>query len=252
MKPETIAKLHRINQEFYQTFSQSFASTRKRIQPGIRKILREIPRQGNWLDIGCGSGALAVEWIRQERCGLYFGIDFSPNLICEAKKEILEVKKPEDLEVRFETADLINEDWLSPFENLNLDGALCFAVLHHIPGEEQRQMLCASFAELLDKKKKFYLSAWQVKNSARLVQRIQPWELVGINEDDLDAGDVLMDWRAEKKTGSHVSGLRYVHIFNKDGLSALAVNSGFSVTDSFYSDGKEGNLGLYQTWEVES
>ena len=78
MQPETIAKLHHINQEFYQTFAHSFASTRRRIQPGIRKVLQEIPTHGNWLDIGCGSGALAVEWIRQQRTGLYHGVDFSP------------------------------------------------------------------------------------------------------------------------------------------------------------------------------
>ena len=73
MKPATIAKLHRINQEFYQTFARSFASTRRRIQPGVRRIMQEIPERGNWLDIGCGSGALAAEWLRQKRQGVYFG-----------------------------------------------------------------------------------------------------------------------------------------------------------------------------------
>ena len=248
MKPETIAKLHRINQEFYQTFSRSFASTRRRIQPGIRKILQEIPGQGNWLDIGCGSGALAAEWMRQVRRGLYYGIDFSPNLIAEAKKEILKAQKSENLDVNFSTADLISEDWHASFEKINWDGVLCFAVLHHIPGEEQRQKLCASIAGLLGEDKKLYLSVWQVKNSPRLMQRIQPWELVGIDKDEPDAGDVLVDWRAENKTEPFLKGLRYVHVFSESELSSLAESSGFEVVDCFYSDGKEGNLGLYQTW----
>ena len=248
MKPETIARLHRINQEFYQTFSRSFASTRRRIQPGIRRVLQKIPVQGNWLDIGCGSGALAAEWMRQGRCGIYYGIDFSLNLIAEAKNEILEVEKPEDLEVKFITADLTSDGWHTPFENLDWDGAMCFAVLHHIPGEEQRQKLCASIAGLLGKDKKFYLSAWQIRNSPRLIERIQPWDIVGISESNLDAGDVLMDWRAELQGELSTGGLRYVHIFSESELSALAKASGFDVEDSFYSDGKEGNLGLYQTW----
>lgn len=248
MKPETIAKLHRINQEFYQNFSRSFASTRRRIQPGIRKILQEIPGQGNWLDIGCGSGALAAEWIRQKRQGLYYGIDFSPNLIAEAKKEILKAQKPENLDVNFSNADLISENWHAPFEKINWDGALCFAVLHHIPGEEQRQKLCASIAGLLGKDIKLYLSVWQVKNSPRLMQRIQPWELVGIDKGEIDAGDVLVDWRAENKTEPALQGLRYVHVFSESELTSLAGSSGFEVIDCFYSDGKEGNLGLYQTW----
>ncbi len=250
MKQETIAKLHHINQEFYQTFSRSFASTRKRIQPGIRKVLQEIPEHGNWLDIGCGSGALAAEWMRQGISGLYYGIDFSPNLINEAKNEIHLVPNPGNLEIKFKPADLISEGWDIPFKDSDWDGALCFAVLHHIPGADQRQKLCAAIAGLLGKEKKLYLSVWQVKNSPRLMQRIQPWSLVGIEEDELDAGDVLMDWRAETRGEKQLNGLRYVHLFTEGELNTLADNSGFKVRDSFYSDGKEGNLGLYQGWDV--
>ncbi len=141
MKPETIAQLHRINQEFYQTFSNSFAATRRRVQPGIRRVIEEIPKQGNWLDIGCGSGALAAEWLRQGRSGLYCGIDFSPNLIAEAEKEMSKIPQNKALEVQFITADLIDESWQIPFEKTVWDGALCFAVLHHIPGEDQRKRL---------------------------------------------------------------------------------------------------------------
>lgn len=251
MKPETIAKLHHINQEFYQTFSHSFASTRRRIQPGIRKILEEIPSLGNWLDVGCGSGALAVEWMRQGRSGLYYGIDFSSDLISEAKSEILSAQKPENLEIKFSPADLMSEGWNVPINNIDWTGALCFAVLHHIPGSNRRQKLCASIAGLLGKDKSLYLSVWQVRNSPRLMQRIQPWSQVGLKEDELDAGDVLMDWRAEYNGEKQLSGLRYVHIFTESELNTLAENSGFEVEDSFYSDGKEGSLGLYQTWEVK-
>jgi tRNA (uracil-5-)-methyltransferase TRM9 len=249
MKPETIASLHRINQEFYQTFSRSFASTRRRIQPGIRKVLGNIPVQGNWLDIGCGSGALAAEWMRQERQGLYKGIDFSPNLITEAQNEISEVQKTDGLQVKFATTDLISEGWQIPFKNIDWDGVLSFAVLHHIPGAEQRQKVCASIARLLGANKKFYFSVWQINNSKRLMERFQPWDRVGIDESDLDSGDVLMDWRAEINGGTTTGGLRYVHIFSESELSDLADNSGFEVSEKFYSDGKEGNLGLYQTWK---
>jgi SAM-dependent methyltransferase len=250
MKPETITKLHHINQEFYQTFSHSFASTRRRIQPGIRKVLQEILTHGNWLDIGCGSGALAAEWMRQQRSGLYHGIDFSSNLITEAQKEILAVQNPVDLEVRFSQIDLISEGWNIPFNNFNWDGALCFAVLHHIPGAEQRHKICTAVAGLLGKHKRLHLSVWQVMNSPKLMQRIQPWSLVGLDEDELDTGDVLMDWRAETKDEGQLKGLRYVHIFSESELAALAGNSGFAVKESFYSDGKEGSLGLYQSWDV--
>jgi len=251
MKPETIAKLHHINQEFYQTFARSFASTRRRIQPGIRRVLCEIPRQGNWLDIGCGSGALAVEWAKQQRTGLYQGIDFSQDLLSEAEKEIQAVQVPAGLKFSFSPADLISDGWNVPLKKTSWDGALCFAVLHHIPGSDLRQRICTSIAELLGNDKSLNLSVWQVQNSPRLMQRILPWSRAGLDENDLDAGDVLMDWRAGPDGEPNSQGIRYVHIFSEDELAALAEGSGFKVTDSFYSDGKEGNLGLYQSWIVK-
>jgi tRNA (uracil-5-)-methyltransferase TRM9 len=251
MRPETISRLQSINQEFYQTFSQSFASTRNRIQPGVRKILQEIPNDEKWLDIGCGSGTLAAEWMRQERQGLYLGIDQSPNLIAQAQKAILEIQKSEDLEVKFAVVDINFPDWQKPFENTSWDGALCFAVLHHIPGADRRERLCSAIAKLLGKNKKLYVSVWQVRNSPRLVKRIQPWNLIEVDEQNLEEGDVLMDWRAENGQDKNATGLRYVHIFKPDELSSLAEKSGFRVVDSFYSDGKEGSLGLYQTWISE-
>jgi hypothetical protein len=60
----------------------------------------------------------------------------------------------------------------------------------------------------------------------------------------LDEGDVLLDWRA-----GEVIGLRYVHTFSEDGLTQLAESVGFEVLETFYSDGRTGDLALYQVWE---
>jgi hypothetical protein len=87
------------------------------------------------------------------------------------------------------------------------------------------------------------LSVWQWQNSPRLKKRVVPWSTVNIDPEDLDDGDVLLDWRAGKTIG-----YRYVHTFSEDSLSILAKKAGFKVIESFYSDGKEGNLALYQLW----
>ena len=127
---------------------------------------------------------------------------------------------PVDLEVKFSPVDLIsNRLGYSLFKDTDWDGALCFAVLHHIPGTDLRQRICASIGGLLGKQKKLYLSVWQVRNSPRLMQRILPWSQAGLNEDDLDAGDVLMDWRAGTEGDDSLQGLRYVHIFTENELS---------------------------------
>ena len=63
---------------------------------------------------------------------------------------------------------------------------------------------------------------------------------------DVDAGDVLIDWRAEGESAG--AALRYVHAFSEEEMQRLAGKSGFQIRESWSSDGKEGNLGLYQVW----
>ena len=90
---------------------------------------------------------------------------------------------------------------------------------------------------------KFVHSEWQFLNSEKLTARIQPWERVNLTAADVDPGDTLLDWRSDG------NGLRYVHHFSAQELLTLAAESGFRVVESFLSDGANGRLGLYQTWE---
>jgi hypothetical protein len=118
-----------------------------------------------------------------------------------------------------------------------------FAVLHHLPGEALRRRVLGKMRSLLAPQGCFMHSEWQFLNSPRLQRRILPWETVGLSPEDVDPGDVLLDW----KQGGY--GLRYVHHFSESELARLAGEAAFSIRETFYSDGKEGNLGLYQVWE---
>ena len=118
-----------------------------------------------------------------------------------------------------------------------------FAVLHHIPSHEIRLELLRTVHGLLAENGKFILSNWQFLNSEKLKARVQLWQKAGIQASDVDAGDYLLDWR------SGGEGLRYVHHFDEGELSALAEAAGFTVLETFYSDGESGNLGLYQIWQ---
>jgi redox-sensitive bicupin YhaK (pirin superfamily) len=60
----------------------------------------------------------------------------------------------------------------------------------------------------------------------------------------VDENDYLLDWRRGGE------GLRYVHHFDEAELNAMATASGFQVREMFRSDGENGQLGLYQIWEV--
>jgi len=249
METWVIDKITFINQEFYQKFAESFAATRNRIQPGVTRLLHQTPDDRIWLDIGCGNSTLVQAWIEENRKGSYTGCDLSPALIDEARRRIGFLPVPEGLSIEFKQADLNQENWSQDFSHRQWDVISLFAVLHHIPSSINRQKICRSLRQLLPAGNPLYLSVWQLQNSARLLPRIKPWHLVGIKAQDVEEGDVLMDWRAGARIGDKPEALRYVHIFSEDELTTLAHSASFHVEETFYSDGKEGNLALYQIWK---
>jgi len=245
MDAEIKARLNGINQEFYQTFAESFSQTRGRVQPGVLQILSLMPRYGNFLDIGCGNGNLAQVWSQGGYLGNFVGLDFSPGLVAAARERIQAASN--DRSISFYEADLSRDDWTSVVPELKWDAIFSFAVLHHIPAAASRLRLCRQISAIACPDAKIWISVWQPLNSPRLQKRIIEWDTLDIEADQVENGDVLMDWRAHQNA-QHKPAYRYVHIFDHEELAMLAEQAGFSVQESFYSDGKEGNLGLYQCW----
>lgn len=250
MDQAIINRLNEINKEFYQTFAGSFSRTRSRVQPGVIRIMQKIPKHGNWLDLGCGNGNLALEWINQGRTGIYYGMDASSALVEHAQSRLSSISLDSGLNIGFHVADVLTENWSASLPQIGWDGVMMFAVLHHIPGFNQRFKVMKVLREMLGPGHPVYMSVWQLQNSPRLMSRVLPWSKVNIEQTCLEDGDVLMDWRAKDLGEPEGKGLRYVHIFNEKELADLASASGFQVEESTYSDGHEGNLGLYQCWRV--
>jgi SAM-dependent methyltransferase len=249
MQPETISFLLDLNHQFYQTFAQAFANTRRRIQPGIYRILQEIDPQGDWLDIGCGSGALGVEWIKQARRGSYLGLDFSSGLLDEARRSVAELTKA-GLTVEYQAADLGKPDWDAGIQERQFEGILAFASLHHLPAFSERQRLLRQVRARLKDGGVFIHSEWQFQHSPKLMARRLPWETVGLSADAVEPGDTLLDWRHALPGQQETIGYRYVHLFDREELSRLAAGANFEIINEFESDGKEGNLALYQVWRA--
>jgi len=237
MDSSTATQLLELNRDFYTRFGDSFSATRQRIQPGVRGVLGMLKGDESILDLGCGNGELSRELARGGHRGAYLGVDFSLPLLREAESQ------PDGFSARFVQADLTR---LSDFEELLVIGnwsvVTAFAVLHHIPSMELRLNILRVVHQLLKEDGLFIHSNWQFLNSEKLKARIQPWEAAAIPGSEVDAGDYLMDWRNGGK------GLRYVHHFSEQELIGLAKTSNFQITDTFYSDGEGGRLGLYQVW----
>jgi SAM-dependent methyltransferase len=249
MQAEIIEKLLAINEEFYQRFGAAFAATRRRIQPGVQRVLEEFIRDGDWLDLGCGSGAILTHWIQSERKGSYIGLDFSEALLNEAGANLDEQPPHEALEVNYVRADLLDLHWPDLVKRERLTGVLAFASLHHLPGSSNRLKLIQQIHQLLEPGGTFIHSNWQFHNSPKMVSRVQPWSTVGLEDSQLEEGDTLLDWRHAVDAQAGERGLRYVHLFQRSELADLARQSGFSITHEFQSDGKGGNLALYQIWK---
>jgi len=251
MQSDTAAKLLEINRAFYRDYAGAFAATRRRIQPGVRRVLSLLPTQdGRFADLGCGSGALAQVWGQTNRRGLYLGLDFSPALLEEARLAVAAKNYP-GLEFRFVPADLSLPDWSDQLSGESpLDGALAFAVLHHIPGAASRRRLLEQIRLLLKPDGVFVLSVWQFQHSPKWMARCLSWETAGIHNDEVEGGDFLLDWRHTLPGQDQKPGLRYVHLFTKEELGSLAKVAGFSIQNEFESDGQGGRLGLYQIWRT--
>jgi tRNA (uracil-5-)-methyltransferase TRM9 len=247
MKYEIADRLLELNRLFYAEQAASFSATRQRIQPGMARSLSEwiAPRGGfstssglHLLDVGCGNGSLAAWLVEQGYQGWCTGVDQSDGLLGR-------VPTGSD-RITFQTADLSKPDWLVDLPTQPFDLVTCFAVLHHIPGEGLRLRLLRELKRLLAPDGIFIHSVWQINNAPRLLKRVQPWESAGLTAADVDDGDVLLDWRADGEASGQA--VRYIHIYNEAELQRLAEKSSFRINQSWYSDGKEGNLGLYQVW----
>ena len=241
MRAPAASTLLALNREFYARFGAAFAEKRGRLQPGVARLLARVPPEARVLDVGCGHGQVLRGLRAQGFRGRYVGLDFSPDLLEHARAAA--AGPPPGADFRILHRDLAEPAWAeglpAPF-----DFVMAFAVLHHLPGEALRRRIVATIRGLLRPGGWFLHSHWQFLNSARLRARIQPWESAGLQPQDVDPGDYLLDWRHGGR------GLRYVHHFSQPELEALAAATGFRVRETFFSDGEGGRLGLYQVWEA--
>ncbi len=204
----------------------------------MKKILDSIRDDESVLDLGCGNGNFLRELVRRGHKAPLLGVDFSLPLLRDAR----EASSPG---VEFREVDLvavISKSVISCQLLVTWSLITMFATLHHIPSTEMRLDILRTVRRLLKDDGRFILSNWQFLNSAKLRSRIQPWDRVGLDENDVDEGDYLLDWR------SGGEGLRYAHQFSAEELSGLANQAGMRVSNSFLSDGENGRLGLYQIW----
>lgn len=238
MQDAIISRLLTLNQEFYQTFGNSFAETRSRLQPGVIQTLEDAPQDASVLDLGCGTGGVARRLAALGHRAAYLGLDSSAVLLSHTQAS------SDHPRAEFRQADLADPSWAQHIQT-SFDRIFAFAMLHHIPGERLRLSLLRQIHTVLKEDGVFVLSVWNFTASPRLKARILPWDTIGLDSNAVESGDYLLDWRRD----GH--GIRYVHLFDEDQLAKLASAAGFRVEKVWHSDGEGGRLGLYERWQSE-
>ncbi len=231
MDPIASQRLIELNRRFYQDLGAAFAATRRRLQPGAQRVLASLPMTGHWLDLGCGSGEVARQLARLGATGSYLGLDFSAELLAEARRGW--EATGEGFTPRFELADLSAPDWAEKLLPEHFDVILCLAALHHLPGEDARLGLLRQARSVMEGGGVFIHSEWQFQHSAKLMARRLAWETIGLGEGDVEVGDTLLDWRYALPGQAGQTGVRYVHLFTGEELGRLAELSGFCVEETF-------------------
>jgi tRNA (uracil-5-)-methyltransferase TRM9 len=227
-------RLVRLNAEFYQTFAAEFAEARTALQPGIRRALAAIASARSVLDLGCGDGRVPQTLAGQDWAGDYLGVDASAALLERARARDLGGVRAE-----FRQADLATALWAARLPRQQFDAALLLAVLHHIPGAYWRTRLLRQAGSLLAPGGWLVISTWQFLDSARLREKIVPWEHAGLRATDVGPEDYLLDWRRGGE------GLRYAAALDEAALRGLAEAAGLRVEETYRSDGRTGTLSMY-------
>lgn len=229
MRESTVRRLVEINRRLYDERAREFSVSRRRLHPGIERVLESLGSVGSLLDLGCGDGRVG----RAFGGARYVGVDASVALL-GAAGEWSTGRTPI-------VADLSEPGFSAriPTPDGGFGALVCFSVLHHLPGHDRRAAFLVEAASLLRPGGRWAISVWQFLHLERFRERrLDPADL-GLDPTDLEAGDHLLDWRA----GGRLP--RYVHQFEPAELAELCEAAGLGVEDRFRADGATGDLGLY-------
>lgn len=244
MKQQLVERLNAINREFYREFAGEFDATRRSPWPGWNRVLGHVqrPRDVSILDVGCGNGRFGrfaeAELARTVR---YVGVDSSTELLRAAGEAA-------GAEWTLVGADLLGDAWPPELEGLSFDLVVCFGVMHHIPGESNRRALIRRMADRVAEGGCLAVSFWQFGADERFGGRIVSWSDAGLpNMVGLEPGDHLLRWgQVEEGEPGRRPPLRYCHHCAPEEADRLIQGLGLERVDAYFSDGRTGDLNLYQ------
>lgn len=239
MQPVTEARLLLLNRRFYQKAAAEFMATRERPWRGWEKLWPRLqsvlPNHPRILDVGCGQGRLAGQFLKYFPSGRYAGIDQESFFLREGKKRFL------DERVSFFKADLSTSDWVLKAEG-KFDLVVGFALMHHIPGKRLRLRLIKQMTKKVKAGGRLVLSFWRFEHNHKLMIKKAgrpAIEAAGLNPADLDPGDYLLPF------GKTANNWRYCHSFSEAEVNQLLLSAGWRTVRTWSGDYASGGDNWY-------
>lgn len=240
MTPDTERAIEALNDAFYQAVADDFSATRARPWPGWERIVAKLGRSPSVLDVGCGNGRFADYLGQSVDDFRYLGVDKSRELIAHAR-ERLASHVYSDLKV----ADVLREDGRAVVGEGRFDLVVLFAVLHHIPGRDNRLDLMRWLGRCVAPDGLCAFTVWRLDEVDEIRDNIVPWDTIerdlGIRLDpgDLEAEDVVLPWKHRTDV------YRYFRVIRDRELSEIERVTGLEVIDRWRSDGRTGDMNQY-------
>lgn len=208
MKKDTAEELLRLSEEEYDAYASEFSTTRKFFWREFGFLKNYVQDGDTVLDIGCGNGRLVTVF---EDVDLHYtGVDFSKELIAIAQEN------------KGAQGTFIHANALAlPFEDNSFNTVFSFAVLHHIPSQENRAQFVAEAHRVLKPGGVCILTVWNTLQwkfaKTHLVHVLK--KVFGMST--LDFGDIIIPFGKAKRK-------RYIHSLTQRGVRKLFQENNFT------------------------
>lgn len=254
-------KINQVNEIFYSTIADSFSQTRQYAWDGWVKLLPILQKYSDLsvLDLGCGNARFAHFLATNlENKINYTGIDSCCELLKLGSSQIKE-KQYNNLECKFleknifELGDLsipdqrLDDKGLSK-DNNNFSLITLFGVMHHIYDNADRQKLFNLISQKLSESGYFIFATWEFKNNQRQMKKNldlksnkgqEFLKQYNLELKDFSQDDYILDWTRTNQA------YRYCRNYSTQEIQNLCKQNSLQIVDSFYADGKEGDVNKY-------
>jgi tRNA (uracil-5-)-methyltransferase TRM9 len=262
MKKSSVQTLNTLNQTFYDQVAESFDDSREYFWPGWEKLLKPLQtlaaQKNNQplsvLDIGCGNGRFA-QWLDSHAVHAnYTGLDTNSFLLrtAQEKNQNLTTVKTTFSQVDVVEKILNNQVFTDSNSNTTIsatktfDVIVCFGVLHHVPGKENRAGLIKLCQSHLTTNGLLAVATWDFATIPNLMSRSQKLSQSTLIPDP-EPNDYLLDWKRQNKQdkNSPQRSQRYCHLISAQETESWWSGTGLNLVLHYTADGPQNASNRY-------